>query len=152
MSFDIALVDGQMNLVFSGMKPNINALVITKQPNRPANELPTVYIAGDSTVQTYDPYWIPQAGWGQMIPDFFSEEVTFKNQAIGGRSSKSFIVEGRLDEVLRKIQPGDYFLIQFGHNDATISVPDRYASPADYKNYLKTYVEGARQRGATRFW
>lgn len=93
MSFDIALVDGQMNLVFSGTKPNINALVITKQPDRPANELPTVYIAGDSTVQTYDPYWIPQAGWGQMIPDFFSEEVTFKNHAIGGRSSKSFIVE-----------------------------------------------------------
>jgi len=149
MSFDIALVDGQMNLVFSGTKPNINALVITKQPDRPANELPTVYIAGDSTVQTYDPYWIPQAGWGQMIPDFFSEEVTFKNHAIGGRSSKSFIVEGRLDEVLRKIQPGDYFLIQFGHNDATISVPDRYASPADYKVYLKTYVNGARQRGAT---
>lgn len=149
MSFDIAMVDGQMNFVFSGTKPNINALVITKQPERPANELPTVYLAGDSTVQTYDPYWKPQAGWGQMIQDFFSREVTFKNHAIGGRSSKSFIVEGRLDEVLRNIQPGDFFFIQFGHNDATISVPDRYASPADYKIYLKTYVEGTRQRGAT---
>lgn len=149
MSFDLAMVDGQMNFAFSGSKPNINALVITKQPDRVANELPTVYLAGDSTVQTYDPYWKPQAGWGQVIPQFFSPEVTFKNNAIGGRSSKTFISEGRLDEILRAIHPGDYFLIQFGHNDATISVPERYASPADYKNYLKTYVEGTRQRGAT---
>lgn len=149
MSFDIAMVDGQMNFVFSGTKPNLNALVITKRPEREANLLPTVYLAGDSTVQTYDPYWKPQAGWGQMIADFFSDEVTFKNHAIGGRSSKSFIFEGRLDEVLRTIQPGDYFFIQFGHNDATISVPDRYASPEDYKIYLKTYIDGTRQRGAT---
>lgn len=149
MDFQIALVDGQLNLEFTGSAPKINALVITKQQARQAGELPTVYLAGDSTVQTYDPYWEPQAGWGQMIPRFFSNDVTFKNHAIGGRSSKSFIFEGRLDEILRAIKPGDYFLVQFGHNDATISVPERYASPADYKNYLKTYVNGTRQRGAT---
>ncbi|MDQ0113428.1 rhamnogalacturonan lyase family protein [Paenibacillus harenae] len=149
MGFDIALVDGQMNFDFTGTAPKINALVITKQAERTAGEQPTVYMAGDSTVQTYDPYWEPEAGWGQMLPRFFSDAVVFKNHAIGGRSSKSFIVEGRLDEVLRAIKPGDYFLVQFGHNDATISVPDRYASPADFKNYLKTYVEGATQRGAT---
>lgn len=149
MDFQIALVDGQLNLEFTGAAPKINALVITKQQARQAGELPTVYLAGDSTVQTYDPYWDPQAGWGQMIPNFFTNDVTFKNHAIGGRSSKSFIFEGRLDEVLRAIKPGDYFLVQFGHNDATISVPDRYASPADYKNYLKTYINGARQREAT---
>ncbi|HTG69770.1 MAG TPA: SGNH/GDSL hydrolase family protein [Candidatus Udaeobacter sp.] len=149
MSFDIALVDGQLNLEFTGTAPKINALVITKKAERTAGELPTVYIAGDSTVQTYDPYWLPQAGWGQMIPNFFSDNVIFKNHAIGGRSTKNFISEGRLDEVLRAIKPGDYFLVQFGHNDATISVPDRYAAPADYKNYLKTYINGARQRGAT---
>lgn len=149
MNFDIALVDGQLNLDFTGTAPNINALVITKQGERAAGLVPTVYIAGDSTVQTYDPYWEPEAGWGQMISKFFTDDVVFDNRAIGGRSSKSFIKEGRLDEILRAIKPGDYFLIQFGHNDATVSVPERYASPADYKNYLKTYVNGARQRGAT---
>ncbi len=149
MSFDIALVDGQMNFVFSGTRPVLNALVIKKQPERTVGMKPTVYIAGDSTVQTYDPYWKPQAGWGQMIGKFFTTAVEFNNHAIGGRSSKSFIVEGRLDEILREIKPGDYFLVQFGHNDATISVPERYASPADYKNYLKTYIQGTRQRGAT---
>jgi fibronectin type 3 domain-containing protein len=148
-SFDIALVDGQLNLDFSGTAPKINAIVITKMATRAPGEIPTVYIAGDSTVQTYEDYWKPQAGWGQMIPRYFTDNVTFKNHAIGGRSSKSFIVEGRLDEVLRTIKPNDYFFVQFGHNDATISVPERYASVPDYKNYLKTYVNGARQRGAT---
>lgn len=79
----------------------------------------------------------------------FHGDVRFDNRAIGGRSSKTFITEGRLDEILRSIVPGDYLLIQFGHNDATISRPDRYASPEDYKGYLKTYVLGTRERGAT---
>jgi large repetitive protein len=149
INFEIALVDGQLNLDFTGNAPKINGLVITKKASKEPGELPTMFIAGDSTVQTYDEYWKPEAGWGQMIPRFFTDQVLFKNHAIGGRSSKSFIVEGRLDEVLRAIKPGDYFFVQFGHNDATISVPERYASVPDYKNYLKTYINGARQRGAT---
>lgn len=148
-SFDIALVDGQLNLTFTGTSPKINAIVVTKLPDRTPGDQPTVYIAGDSTVQTYDPYWRPQAGWGQMLPRFFDNQVLFNNKAIGGRSSKTFITEGRLDDILRQIRPNDYFFIQFGHNDATISIPERYASVPDYKNYLKTFVIGARQRGAT---
>ncbi|MBT2700931.1 fibronectin type III domain-containing protein [Bacillus sp. ISL-40] len=147
--FEIALIDGQFNFEFTGATPKINGIIIEKVSERTAGELPTVYIAGDSTVQTYDEYWRPEAGWGQMIPRYFSSDVTFKNQAIGGRSTKSFINEGRLDNILREIKPKDYFLIQFGHNDATVSLPDRYASVPDYKNYLKTYINGARQRGAT---
>ncbi|MFI6322778.1 fibronectin type III domain-containing protein [Nonomuraea sp. NPDC050556] len=146
MSFPIALVDGRLDLTVTG---KLNSLVITRLPSRPAGALPTVYIAGDSTVQTYDPYWVPQAGWGQVLERFFSTGVAFDNHAIGGRSSRNFISQGRLDTVLRLIRPGDYFLVQFGHNDATVSIPDRYASPADYKEYLRVYVNGARQRGAT---
>ncbi|NIK23644.1 fibronectin type III domain-containing protein [Paenibacillus lupini] len=150
MEFPIALVDGQLNFDFTGTAAKINAIVITKQSDRQPGEIPTVYIAGDSTVQTYDPYWEPQAGWGQMLPRFFNSDVAIVNKAIGGRSTKNFITEGRLDEILRAIKPGDYFLVQFGHNDATISIPDRYASPADYKSYLENYyIEGAIQRGAT---
>jgi fibronectin type 3 domain-containing protein len=148
-TFEIALIDGQLNLQLTGTAPKLNALLIEKLPKRSAEEKPTVYIAGDSTVQTYDEYWRPEAGWGQMIPRYFSSDITFKNHAIGGRSTKSFINEGRLDNVLRIIKPNDYFLIQFGHNDATVSIPERYASVPDYKNYLKTYINGARQRGAT---
>ncbi|HZG86618.1 fibronectin type III domain-containing protein [Paenibacillus sp.] len=148
-SFDLALVDGQLTLELLGTSPKLNALVIEKLPERSPGERPTVYLAGDSTVQTYDEYWKPEAGWGQMIPRYFTNDVAFDNRAIGGRSSKSFQFEGRLDAILLDARPGDYLMVQFGHNDATVSVPERYASVPDYKNYLKTYVAGARQRGAT---
>jgi lysophospholipase L1-like esterase len=109
----------------------------------------TVYLASDSTVQTYDPYWEPQAGWGQVIDRYFDETVTIKNHAIGGRSSRSFIEQGRLDAILNEIQPGDYLFVQFGHNDATASVPERYTSPDDYKRYLRDYyIAGAIEKGA----
>lgn len=65
MNFDLALVDGQLTLEFSGATPNINALVITPQPARSAATAPTAYLASDSTVQTYDPYWVPQVGWAR---------------------------------------------------------------------------------------
>ena len=150
MSFTIALVDGTLTLVFGGDAPVVNGLTITRLPARVAGAIPTAYITGDSTVQTYDPIaYAPQAGWGQMIDRFFADDVAFANHAIGGRSSKNFLTQGRLDEVLRGIRPGDYLFVQFGHNDATQGVDDRYASPEDYKEYLRVYVEGARQRGAT---
>ncbi|MDQ0229238.1 rhamnogalacturonan lyase family protein [Metabacillus malikii] len=147
-SFDIALIDGQLTIELTGNSPKLNGLVIEKLPKRTAAEYPTVYIAGDSTVQTYDEYWKPEAGWGQMISRYFDTKVTFDNHAIGGRSTKTFMNEGRLDAILRDIKPNDYFLIQFGHNDATVSRPERYVTVPEYKVLLKAYVDGARQRGA----
>ncbi len=150
MSFTIALVDGALTLDFDGDAAALNGLTITRLPERVAGALTTVYMTGDSTVQTYDATaYAPQAGWGQTLERFFDDDIAFANHAIGGRSSKNFITQGRLDEVLRAIRPGDYLFVQFGHNDATQGVDDRYASPADYKEYLRTYVQGARQRGAT---
>ncbi len=112
-------------------------------------EGPTVYLASDSTVQTYDPYWDPQAGWGQMLDRFFTDEVTVENHAIGGRSSRTFVEEGRLQTILDEIQAGDYLFVQFGHNDSTTSRPERYTSPEDYKEILRNdYVRGAREAGA----
>jgi fibronectin type 3 domain-containing protein/lysophospholipase L1-like esterase len=150
MSFPIALVDGRLTLQVGGTAASLNALTITRLPERTAGAIPTTYLTGDSTVQTYDATaYAPQAGWGQMLDRFLDDDVAVKNHAIGGRSSKNFLTQGRLDEVLRAIRPGDYLFAQFGHNDATQGVDDRYASPDDYKEYLRTYVEGARQRGAT---
>jgi fibronectin type 3 domain-containing protein len=148
MTFPISLVDGQLNLDFGGAAAKINSFVITRLPGRTAGAKSTAFLAGDSTVQTYDPGFAPQAGWGQMLDRFLSDDVLVANKAIGGRSSKNFITQGRLDEILRVIRPADYLFIQFGHNDATQGVDDRYASPADYKEYLRTYVRGTRQRGA----
>ncbi|ANF95822.1 hypothetical protein AR543_07260 [Paenibacillus bovis] len=110
---------------------------------------PVIYIAGDSTVQTYTDAQRPQAGWGQMIGRYFDQGVTFRNHAISGRSTRTFIEQGRLDAIWREIQPGDYLLIQFGHNDANQAKPDRYTPVADYKRYLHQYIQGARDHGAT---
>lgn len=111
--------------------------------------IPTIYLAGDSTVQTYNASYYPQTGWGQVISNYFTSDVKFVNKAIGGRSSKNFVEQGRLDEILNVIQKGDYLFIQFGHNDATISNADRYAAPyTTYKEYLAKYIDGARAKGA----
>src|SRR5690625_5922523 len=100
-------------------------------------------------VQTYDPYGAQQAGWGQFYGRFLAGRVIVDNRSIGGRHSRSLREEGRLDEVLRQMRPGDVVLIQFGHNDATVDVPERYTPPEEYREYLRTYVTGVRQRGGT---
>lgn len=108
-----------------------------------------IYLAGDSTVQSYKKESAPQAGWGQFIANHFTDNVSFINRAIGGRSSKSFVKEGRLDAIFEDIQAGDYLFIQMGHNDSTKSKPERYTEPySEYKEYLMKYVQGARERDA----
>ncbi len=108
-----------------------------------------IYIIGDSTVQTYNDSFYPQAGWGQVLGMFFDKSrVTVINKAIGGRSSRSFWEEGRWTEVVNLLDTGDYVFIQFGHNDRDWSKPERYTDTTAYKVYLRIYVNEARARGA----
>ncbi|WP_426451826.1 rhamnogalacturonan acetylesterase [Paenibacillus sp. S-38] len=148
-NFNVAVIDGQLSIEVLGAVPRLNSLVVKKRPNRVKGDKPTAYLAGDSTVQTYSSRYYPQAGWGQKIGEYFTDDVIFANKAIGGRSSRSFVNDGRLDTILNEIRPGDYLFVQFGHNDAS-SNPERYAAPyTTYKEYLKMYLDGAKQRGAT---
>lgn len=97
-----------------------------------------IYLAGDSTVQTYVTKDSPQAGWGQYIANYFQEEAKFYNHAIGGRSSKPFVTEGRLKVILDMLQEQDFLFIQMGHNDATPSRPERYTDAfTTYNDYLR---------------
>lgn len=108
-----------------------------------------IFLAADSTVQNYDVHEKHQGGWGEFLKDYLDEEVQVINHAMGGRSSKSFIEEGRLLQILMEIKAGDYLFIQMGHNDATKSKPERYTEPyTTYKQYLKMYVKGARDNQA----
>jgi lysophospholipase L1-like esterase len=110
----------------------------------------TVYLAGDSTVSNYDDSLAPRAGWGQVFDRLFDDKIVVKNEASSGRSSKSFIDEGRLDSILNQMEKGDYLFIQFGHNDEKVEDPARYTEPhTTYKSYLKQYIDGARAKGAT---
>lgn len=111
----------------------------------------TVFMIGDSTMADKpDPETNPERGWGQLLPRFFTEGVVVRNMAVNGRSTKSFIDEGRWDAVLRDLKPGDYVLIQFGHNDQKNADPTRYTNPyTAYRRNLERFVVEARAAGAT---
>ncbi|MGA5501358.1 rhamnogalacturonan acetylesterase [Streptomyces umbrinus] len=109
----------------------------------------TLYIAGDSTAAQKYADAAPETGWGMALPFFLRERLAVANHAVNGRSSKSFIDEGRLDVILAAIRPGDLLLVQFGHNDSKVADPTRYTEPwTTYQDYLRQYVDGARARGA----
>jgi rhamnogalacturonan acetylesterase len=79
-------------------------------------DLPTLWIIGDSTVKVGTP---GQRGWGEeMTPFFDAAKINLVNRAIGGRSSRTFLTEGRWDDILKELREGDVVLMQFGHNDS----------------------------------
>jgi lysophospholipase L1-like esterase len=105
-----------------------------------------VVLVGDSTVATY-PLEKTMRGWGQMIPEFFTDQVQFVNLALGGRSSKSFRAEGHWAKALA--QKPDYIFIQFGHNDCPGKGPQRETDPkTTYRDNLREYIKDARRIGA----
>lgn len=109
----------------------------------------SVFWAADSTVQTNDITTYPQTGIGQVFSLFLKEDVTVKNHAKNGRSTKSFIDEERLKKIDEEIQAGDFLFIQFGHNDEKIEDPTRYTEPfSTYMENLKTFIEVARKHCA----
>lgn len=144
--FNVKVSDNQLTLTFSSDLVHINAIEIntTSTPSKP-----TVYMAGDSTVMSYKASAAPQQGWGKRLPEYFNDQVNFVNKSLGGRSSKSFVVQGRLDEIISMLHPKDYLFIQMGHNDGDYNKPDRYTDIPTYKMYLKKYIDGALLKGAT---
>ena len=110
----------------------------------------TVYVIGDSTVQTYNASAYPQTGWGQVLGSFFDESrVKVVNHALGGRSSKTFIQEGRLETVKNSLQKGDFVLVQFGHNDRYFGSKAREVPFDSLAYWLQQYVDAAKSKGAT---
>lgn len=83
-------------------------------------ERPVFYIIGDSTVRNGDGTGRNgQWGWGSFIASYFdTNKISVQNHAIGGRSSRTFITEGRWDRILATLKKSDYVIMQFGHNDA----------------------------------
>lgn len=114
----------------------------------PAHRIPTLYLAGDSTVT--DQGVAPGASWGQFITRYFKDDVAVANHAESGESLKSFVTESRLDKLLSALRAGDWVMIQFGHNDQKTQWPQTYAEAATtYRDWLRTYIGEVRRRGAT---
>lgn len=110
----------------------------------------TIHLIGDSTCapKEYEKGDL-ERGWGMYFPNFFTEDVNVINYARNGRSTKSFIDEGRWEEVKQNMKPGDYVLIQFGHNDEKVQKP-AVGAPAwgAYQENLRIFISDARKAGA----
>ena len=118
----------------------------------------TLYIAGDSTVQSYSARYAPQQGWGYYMQDYFNSDITVANHSIAGRSSKKFYDEGRWQTIADSLKEGDFVMIQFAINDAGASNADRYAptcgnvdnpSSGSYEWYMTQFIKSAKDKGAT---
>ena len=107
----------------------------------------TVWLAGDSTMAPKQPDKRPETGWGEALqPCFDSTVVRIANRAVNGRSTRSFVAEGRWKAIVDSRQAGDYVFIQFGHNDEKVGTAN-YSSPDDYRHNLVRFVDDVRSRG-----
>lgn len=181
VTFTACMTDGQFGLTFAtGCLEEIHDKVqesdiyvrnikIEEAAEKQPRKTPRIFLVSDSTVQSYERYFYPQTGWGQMLYQFFKgaeeyreypaehcdysqgrtyelPELVIENRAIGGRSARSFYDEGKLDQVLEVICPGDYMFVQFAHNDATAIRPNRYIAPAEFQFFLQRYVDACARR------
>lgn len=113
-------------------------------------DVPTIYIIGDSTAAEKDiSKGQTERGWGMVLQGFFDEGVRIENHAVNGRSSRSFYTEGRWKKVIDKVKPGDYVIIQFGHNDEKPK-PDRHTDVGTtFDAHLAEYAIETKAKGAT---
>ena len=110
----------------------------------------TVFLAGDSTMAQKLASRRPETGWGEALQQYFDiDRVRVVNLARNGRSTRSFVTEGRWDALLAEVRAGDYVFIQFGHNDEKVDNPSVYAdAETDYPGNLRRFARDVRARGA----
>ena len=131
--------DNKLTIEFNGEHPCVAAIEIKR-----ADELPTIFLAGNSTVTDQENE--PWASWGQMFPRFLKPEIVVANYAESGESLLSFKGEKRLQKLLSQMKKGDYLFIEFAHNDQKPggSHVDAFTT---YKDDLKFFIAEARKKG-----
>ena len=103
-------------------------------------------------MSTYTNSSLHQGGWGQFLASYFTTKAKVDNRAIGGRTSRRFIEEGRLTDILDDARAGDYLFVQFGTNDSNKTAtyddgePYYLAPDTDFKKYLQQYIDGAKAK------
>jgi lysophospholipase L1-like esterase len=132
--------DAKLTLEFNGEHPAFHSVTI--EPLVGAKAEPVLYLAGDSTMVDQDVE--PWASWGQMLPRFFLPGIVVANHAESGESSNSFVSELRFPKIMSLIKPGDYFFVQFAHNDQK----QKDFLPR-YHEIMTHFVNDVRAKGAT---
>ena len=133
--------DDKLTIEINGDAPAVSSIAI-----EPANDVPTLWLCGNSTVvdQDYEPW----ASWGQMITRWFTDGVAVANYAESGETATSFIGAGRLKKIVSLMKEGDYIFMEFGHNDQKEKRPGSGAF-YNYAYALKQFVDEARAKGVT---
>ena len=133
--------DDLITLEFNDAHPAVCGIEITKV------DVPTVFIIGDSTVcdQSREPF----NSWGQMLTNFFKPDIAIANHAESGETYRASISRRRLDKMLSVMKPGDYLIMQFGHNDQKQIAPGTGGPFTTYKQEIKTHVDAVRAHGGT---
>jgi len=121
------------------------AMFAAISPAAQTGRAPRIHLAGDSTMadKPTDPP-NPEHGWGQLLPGFFKEPSAIENHAANGRSTRTFITEGRWQKLVDTLQPGDWVIIQFAHNDEKI-FPD---ARGEFQDNLRRFVADVRAKHA----
>ena len=138
--------DDKLTLEFTNAHPTLPGVGLASLEIERVTDLPTVYIAGDST--STDQPSEPFNSWGQMLTRFLKPDIAVANHGESGESLRSFFGERRFDKVMSLIRPGDFLLIQMGHNDQKDTAPGAGAFTS-YTEFLKKMVASAREKGAT---
>lgn len=161
IQFVSATAEGGPNFDYITLTLTDEPYAETYDPNSELPEIsnkPTIYIAGDSTVQSYRASYAPQQGWGYYLQSYFNDNVTVANHSIAGRSTKKFYDEGRWQTIVDSLKEGDYVMIQFAINDSGAANADRYAptcgdvnnpSAGSYEWYMTEFIRSAKEKGAT---
>ena len=131
--------DNKLMLEFNGEHPCVAEIEIQK-----ADELPTIFLAGNSTVTDQENE--PWASWGQMFPNFLKQEVVVANYAESGETLLAFKRENRLQKILSQMKPGDYLLMEFAHNDQKPG-GNHLDAMTTYKDELRYFIAEARKKG-----
>jgi pectinesterase len=116
---------------------------------RAAEIAPIVHLAGDSTMAN-KPLDLPERGWGMALHGLVKDPAMVQNHAVNGRSTKSFITEGRWQRLVSLLRPGDFVVIQFGHNDEKVDNPAVGTDPSTtFRDNLRRFVRETRGKNAT---
>jgi lysophospholipase L1-like esterase len=133
--------DDALTLEFDGAHPAVRSIVIEPVA------VPTIFLIGDSTVcdQSKEPY----NSWGQMFPRWFKPDVAIANHAESGETYRDSIGRRRLDKMLSVMKPGDWLIMQFGHNDQKQIAAGTGGPFTTYKTEIKRHVDAVRAHGGT---
>ncbi|MBQ4516592.1 MAG: hypothetical protein II978_07365, partial [Clostridia bacterium] len=144
------VIDGKAKVFIVNNMTELKPVDKVTEVDYQAPTAPTVHVAGASTFQTYDNYYFPRTGIGQVLENYFVDDVIVNNKAFSGRTTQTFIDEGYWDSLLSTVKQGDYTIVHFAHNDQAKCQEQSEAigETCVYSKNIKKFISDVRAKGA----